>query len=103
MLLLRLYLGESLRRCCSVMIISSDVVVFHRQFDTVLSLLHSAAALERMTAAINASSGTSGHRAGDASGNAATGGSVSGTGNQQNQNDWGSRITRGLARLVSFG
>ncbi len=64
-----------------------------------------AAALERMTAAINAPSGTSGHPAGGPSGNAAggSGGGTSETGNPQNQNDWGSRVLRGLARLVSFG
>lgn len=64
-----------------------------------------AAALERMTAAINAPTGTSGRPAGGPPGNVASamGGHMSGTGNQQNQNNWGSRIMRGLARLVSFG
>lgn len=64
-----------------------------------------AAALERMTAAINSPSGTSGRPAAGPPANVANGmgGGASGTGNQQNQNDWGARIIRGLARLVTFG
>jgi hypothetical protein len=59
-----------------------------------------AAALARMTAAINAPSGMSGRPAAGPPASVATG---TGGGASLTANDWGSRIIRGLARLVSFG
>lgn len=80
-------------------------VIFRQEDETyTVSTDLPAAALERMTAAINAPSGTSGRPAGGPPANVASGmgSGTSGTGNQENQNDWSSRIMRGLARFVSF-